>query len=165
MKMGLFIKLIATIGVIAFAGLFVLKKPDGAPWLTLQDLGFRIPEFKLPKVSKDDPLGASSDTQVYKWKENGTWHYSEKLPTHLSPDQVEQLSINPDTNLIPAVKVKKEPELETPEQKSEPLDPSNELPTQPPGILNPQGIKDLIEDAQGVQQLMDERSKQIDAHL
>ena len=47
------------------------------------------------------PIKDGGPHVVYKWQENGVWHYADKPPANHA---WEPLTVNPDTNLIPAPK-------------------------------------------------------------
>ncbi|WP_097462066.1 hypothetical protein [Mangrovitalea sediminis] len=47
------------------------------------------------------PIRDGGPHVVYKWQENGVWHYADKPPAN---HDWEPLTVNPDTNLIPSPK-------------------------------------------------------------
>ena len=62
----LFVKLMLLALVLALAGPFVLKGPDGQPWLRLTDL--KWPEFSLPASSSGSaPLSAPTQADSKQW--------------------------------------------------------------------------------------------------
>ncbi|MDA0790704.1 MAG: hypothetical protein O2780_14750 [Proteobacteria bacterium] len=72
------LKLMVVIVILACAGPFFIKGPDGQPLMTLDDLKPDItsPADLLPDALAPDPAPAEP-TRVYKWQdENGVWQFS-----------------------------------------------------------------------------------------
>lgn len=84
----LFVKLMLFLVVLALAGPFVLRGPDGRPFLTLDDL--KLPSFKLPQLAAPAPPAkpASDPQQWIQWA-------SRPAGQHLNPDRLtrEQLAL------------------------------------------------------------------------
>lgn len=147
MKRPLFI--MAVLVAIAFAGPMLMKKPDGTPFM-------------------EGPWNSSSDTghsssvnasqSFYKWQdENGTWHYSDQPQVGKN---IETVTVNTNANLIQSLKIEKKEEKElAPEvKKDQPDTPSIPLPMTVPL----EKISKMLDDANNMQQLMDDRKTQID---
>jgi hypothetical protein len=152
--MKLIIKFFSFLLVLGLAGLFVIKKPDGTPWLSLDDF---IPNISVGSVK--DSLPGSSTVDVYRWKDaEGNWQYSDTPPANL---QTEQLTINTEGNkdIAPLP-----PEITVAESKPKSgkallIKDSSVSPTTVPVDQIPK----LINDAENIQKLMNDRQKQLEA--
>lgn len=158
--------------LIAVASLFVIKRPDGKAWLSLdaitQSIAAKVNDAKfegqqlidktasgLSSLGKDP---APTTTTIYKWQdEKGVWHYSDKPNAFGDSEQVELDSSKitvmaaEDTRILNSLGQK---------PKNEPMNPAIGLTTIKPGE-----VKQLVEDAKNVQQLMDNRQKQLDEQI
>ncbi|OUS11501.1 hypothetical protein A9Q89_08465 [Gammaproteobacteria bacterium 53_120_T64] len=113
-----------------------------------------MPDIKLPGTDGQD----ATISKVYKWRgADGSWHFSENLPEGVTAEQV--ILLNSETNVVqgwpgaPPVKTAAEP-------SSAPA-PVNT----PPITLNPyskKAIEKLLDDARGVQDIMDQRSRDLE---
>lgn len=135
--------------IIAFLGPMLMKKPDGtpfmeAPWDSASDSSFS--------------QSVNTSQSFYKWQdENGTWHYSDQPQ---SGQNIETVTVNTNANLIQGLRAEKKEEEkeEKVEKKEEPKTPGIPLPMTVP--LDK--VSKMLDDANNMQQLMDNRSKQID---
>ena len=136
----------------------------------------QLPSFKLPSLPKvqlpdiqltntgkqnTQPAGVR---KIYKWRDDdGSWHYSENLPEGVTGEKV--IFLNAATNIVQS--------LPGPDKISNPIaPPPNQTraqqqpdPQQQPVRLNPysrQAIDKLLNDARGVQQIMDQRSRDLE---
>jgi len=109
--MGLFIKILLLLLVLAIASLFVLKGPDGQPLMTLDDiqkpeawseLPASIASVKMPFQGDEVDNSASpkpAKQKLYSWKdERGNIHYSDIAPS--STDSVKVIQVDSDINVI-----------------------------------------------------------------
>ena len=91
----------------------------------------------------------------YKWQDaNGSWHFGEKPPAG-----VQVISVNIDTaaNVLTPVKLPKKEEVEPQVAKQEPkIAPEN-------AFMNPAAAKQAMEDAQQIQQMLNQRTKDMNA--
>lgn len=166
--MKLYVKFLLFILVLGVAGLFFIKKPDGQPWLSLDDFMPDVPslmaqasnmldgaERKLDKATSSDPNAGK--TKVYKWRDSsGNWHLSDK-PISAAGGRDKVMHVDPDTNLVGGVR-ESAPEVE--QSRSDGV--INAVPL--PMTVSPDKVGKLIDDAKAVQDLMDDRSQQLD-HL
>ncbi|RXF04457.1 DUF4124 domain-containing protein [Pseudoalteromonas sp. PS5] len=174
MKMKAASYLMIMVMLVAVACLFVLKRPDGKPWLSVQSITQSVEhnanELKRQGIDAmdqvksytNDLLGdskpaSSSHTQVYRWQDaKGQWHYSDKPNPHGHSQayQIDESKITviaaEDTSIL-AAKAEQEPNNSS----------SKAVPT----ALNPAAVQQLMKDTQDVQKLMDERAKKIDEAL
>lgn len=165
--MGLMIKFFCFVLVLGLAGLFVLKKPDGQPWLSADDF---IPDTRsitnsVKEAIPDQLIGGSESSgdkvAVYKWKDaEGNWQFSDKAPAGISAEQVlVGTDVNRDLAPLPPPQ-----RTNTQQQASS----GKAILIKDSGILSPttiapDKIETLINDAKNVQNLADERVKQLDA--
>ncbi len=164
--MKLYVKFLFFILLLAVAGLFFIHKPDGQPWLSADDF---IPdvsgwmaqasnmlhgaERQLDKATSSDPNAGK--TKVYKWRDSaGNWHLSDK-PIGAAGGRDEVMHVDPDTNLVGGMR---ESTAEVEQSRSDGV--SNTVPL--PMTVSPDKVGKLIDDAKAVQDLMDNRSKQLD---
>ncbi len=162
--MGLMIKLFCAILVIGLAGLFVLKKPDGTPWLSASDF---IPNTDgisadakalLNKVSSEN-TSTNKSGDVYRWKDkNGQWRYSDTPPDNQT---AENISVSGNLNSDLAEKAPK-PTVST---QTEETETSKKATSILPATLSQDQVSKLIEDTNNVQQLIDDRQSQLEQRL
>ena len=135
-------------------------------WTTLFLSGFVLflyfianPNTKAWNFKRSDPgtiSTASTQKTFYKWQDaQGNWHMSDHVP-----DGVKAQSVQVDTaaNILQRVEIAKpsEPEKKSGVATIEPAAPGM------PMTVNPADIPKLLEQAKGVQQLMDQRAQQVD---
>jgi hypothetical protein len=146
MKRPIFIMIVLV--AIAFAGPMIMKKPDGTP-------------FMEAPWSSSDSSGTSpsinTNQSFYKWQdEDGTWHYSDQPQ---AGKKVETVTVNTNTNLIQGLRVEKKEEKV--EEKKEAV--KTEAPAMPlPMTVPMEKVSKMLEDASNMQQVMDDRNKQIE---
>lgn len=174
--MSLRIKTMCVLLILGCAGLFILKKTDGRPILSIDEflpdtseintlVQTLLDEFDSLRHSASTTLGAQGSTdiqdtavpvnepKIYRWKDNnGNWQFSDTPP----PNQVaEAIKVSGDLNKDLSVT------YSAPEEKEIINDdiPAN---TQPSSILpmtvSPDEVSKLIDDANNIQKLMDERA-------
>lgn len=162
--MKLMIKCLLLVLVLGLAGPFFLKKPDGTPWMDARQLLPDVKSWQLSltrwwrdtKVSVDvgDGVGSAGKTTVYRWQTpDGSWQFSDTPPQGV---QVETVSVDPDRNLIEGVSPQNVEKTEKPAAETP------ELGVPLPLTVSPKQAKQLIEDAKGVQKLMDQRAQALD---
>ncbi|MGH1441543.1 MAG: DUF4124 domain-containing protein [Cellvibrionaceae bacterium] len=160
--MGLIIKFFSFLLVLGVAGLFFIKKPDGSAWLSLDDF---TPDTSAIKRSISDAMpdqvvgGSDGDkVSVYKWKDaEGNWQFSDKPPTGI---EAKQVLVGTDVNrdLAPLPPPTRTPSSDSSGGKALLIKDSGFSPT----TISPDKISTLVDDANGVQELMDNRQKQLD---
>ncbi|MEJ6474959.1 DUF4124 domain-containing protein [Pseudoalteromonas piscicida] len=166
--------LMIMIMLVAVACLFVLKRPDGKPWLSTDAITESVEQStaKLKQHSTNAFEQVKSHTQqlvtnegqevkesvkVYRWQdENGQWHYSDK-PNPAGHSQAYQI----DEDKITVVAAEDTSIL----TRKSSQEPSKTTSTALPTALNPAAVKQVMDDAKNVQKLMDERAKKIDEAL
>ena len=185
--MKLYIKVLLFLLILGVAMPFILKRPDGRPLMTISDLasqdsggiGSALSTFKnlfktsqLPTsdsiISKANKLGNAEDdfTQVHKWLgEKGQWHFSDQKPDSA---KTELLRINPNQNILQLNDLKRLKALQNKhaaEQQTTPAS-NTQVPTDMvPGMPTIGQAKKAIEQAQGIQELLNERMKKNEALL
>jgi len=167
--MGLFIKILLFLIVLALALPFVLKGPDGQPLMTLDTLkqpDFGISEIfdRLSEVSNpfsSDPDGGewrtdgsaqprlSGKTQVYSWRdEQGNMHFTNEPPPQ--GRQAKTIQVDPNINIMPAVKL---PEV-VPDSPPAPVVPEE---TSVPSVYAPEEVRRLMDEARAVEGTLQQR--------
>lgn len=165
--MKLYVKFLMFILVLGVAGLFVLKRPDGNPWLDYrammpdwQSMKYKVENSvtemtqEAAKISGSDNAG---EVKVYRWKgPDGAWKFSDSPPPQGGADEV---WVDPNQNLIQGIDLSKPavPEAEN-QQPGGPAIPM-------PMTVSPGQVQKLMEDARGVQDLMDQRQKALEQQL
>ncbi|MEO1581818.1 MAG: DUF4124 domain-containing protein [Pseudomonadota bacterium] len=157
--MKLFVKLMVFVVVLALAGPFFLRGPDGQAFWKLPT---KTADFNaLARRAVPEPL-KDTTVEVYKWQDtNGQWHYGEA-----PPDSGEFNLMEIDTS-INAVEV--EPPvsfaLEAPE--ADPLAGENVMPSPHISPLiplpDPEATRQLLDDVKAIQELADDRARQLEA--
>jgi len=170
--MSLIIKLFCAVLVIGLAGLFVLKKPDGTPWLSVNNFIPNTETISLDaKALFNDILsnkalsnkifseGNHNSGDVYRWKDkNGQWQYSDTPPENQAAENISvngnlnsDLAKNPSKNKAPK-STTNETTLESNTEKTSLL----------PSTLAPDQVSKLIKDTNNVQKLIDDRHSQLE---
>jgi hypothetical protein len=141
MKRPIFIMIILV--AIAFAGPMLMTKPDGTPFM------------EAPWQSSDQ---ANTSQSFYKWQgEDGTWHYSDQP---MAGQNIETVTVNIYTNLIQGLRIEKKDNNET---EKKPKQAKADIPSIPLPMTVPMDkVSEMLENANNMQQLMDERKKKID---
>lgn len=114
-----------------------------------------------------DPLSAvdnaidKNTTQVYKWQDaSGAWHFSSEPPPKGIKGSME--TYRSDVNITQAASLPVEV-IPEPTEKTATDIPTTASPLLP--ITDPDRVKQLIEDAKNVQNLVNDRQQNIDQHL
>ncbi|MFL0811474.1 MAG: DUF4124 domain-containing protein [Agarilytica sp.] len=113
---------------------------------------FKMPSFSASDLKQDVTNMATGGKQtVYKWvDENGVTQYTAEPP----PEQAAvSLELDPNANIIQGVEM---PE----DENAAPAKPKVSMPDG--NIYNPKSIKKLMDDAQNVQQLLNDRQSSLD---
>lgn len=134
--------------VIAIAAPFFIPGPDGTPIMTLEKLN--IGSFSLPDIGLGDGTEDSGVETVYRYQDDqGVWHYTDQVPVDNSAEQIE---VSTDINLIQAPPAAPETPTSQPEISANPL------------TAITRGAE-VMDDAQAVQQMLDDRAEQMDQSL
>lgn len=151
MKRPIFIMLVLI--ALAFAGPMLMKKADGTSFL-------ESPLDYFSSDSKGTGSGTSSinsSQSFYKWQdENGTWHYSDQPQ---AGQNIETVTVNTNTNLIQGLRMEKE-EKEPEEKKQEAKEETSSIPL--PMTVPFEKVSEMLDDANNLQQVMDNRNKNIE---
>lgn len=162
--MKLFTKFLLFILVLGLAGPFLMKRPDGRPWMDYRDL---IPDtdklaYEAKSALNDAKVSVQSisdekagQTKVYRWRDaSGKWHMSDKP----LDSKAEELWLDPDANIIQSQAASQEPLAERePDQDS-----SGPSQVPYPMTVSPDQVQQLINDSKNVQKLMDQRAESLD---
>jgi hypothetical protein len=152
MKRTIFIMCVLV--AIAFVGPMLMKKPDGSPFIKSPLDWFST----SPTGLHNNESSSSTSQSFYKWQDDdGTWHYSDKPP---AKKNIETVTVNINTNLMQGLRVVKKKEQSIIEKKLQskvenaPIALSMTVPIEK--------ISKILEDANNIQQLMDNRNKKIE---
>ncbi len=167
-----FVRTMILLLISGVAGLFFLKGPDGKPWLSLDSLkapviesltavggkvqqSYGLAKLKV-KVMLADGVEENGNTTVYKWRaEDGTWQYSD---SPASAAEVEVLSIDPNTNLIP---YSSSGAAATVVDRQQPSSKEGDLSED----LGPENMPNLLDDARKARALEESRHAEMDAAM
>ncbi|KZN68135.1 DUF4124 domain-containing protein [Pseudoalteromonas luteoviolacea] len=162
--------LMIMIMLIGLGSLFIIKRPDGKPWLSVdmifgnaqqqasalldqskRELGKAVDSAK--KVLNDEEQTATSQTTIYKWQDaKGNWHYSDR-PNNRVNSQVHTL----DPTKVTIMAAENTEILEQLRQEKSPAEGKIDVDN-----MKPTDVKKLVKDAQNVQKLMDQRAKTLE---
>jgi len=144
------IKMLIILGILAATPMIYMGKFNP---MDILDAGLRGGSSEFDKLKAKAPTGLSSVTtdkkvQVYKWRDkNGVLQFSNTPPMD---GQAETIELNPNDNVIQAVKI---PEKEVVEKEV-----ANN--TERPSPYSPKGMKKVMDDVKGVEDLMNKRNEQ-----
>ena len=159
--MKLFLYLISVIVIIALMGLFVIKKPDGQAWLSLDDLSFNTHEIentvksltsKLSVVHDNYTKEDDSQLKIYRWKDSkGNWSYSDNPESEM---QSEEVFLDPKAIIVlPSLELSTN-DLPNSIKKHDTVSSSTESNA-------PSKVLSIYKGANNVQKIMDERQQTI----
>lgn len=165
MAMKLFVKLMGLMLVLALAGPFIMKGPDGRPLMEIADVKAGIAR-QWRALTTDVGRAAGNENagqvEIHRWRdENGQWHYSDG--DNAAPD-AEVLMVDPNVNVMDA-----------PRQVARPVNPARETGTAvaapaegKPGIdiplpmtISPGQVKQVVDDAKGLESVLQDREKEL----
>ncbi|ODS23021.1 hypothetical protein AB835_11055 [Candidatus Endobugula sertula] len=162
--MSLIVKFVCFILVLGIAGLFVLKKPDGTPWLSVNEF---IPDTSIISSKAASMVNTLKDTtnpstkeaaseEIYRWQDQkGHWVYSDMPPTDQNAEVIHVTgSLNKDlAEKTTPTNTRSESTTATAESISTSIGPTS---------LSPEKISGLLEETKKIQQLMNNRQSQLD---
>ena len=148
MKFKIFTMLVI-LGVLAVMPMIYMGKFD--PMAVFDSsLSKGVSEFKDLKAKVPNSLSSGvtdKKVQVYKWRdENGIMQFSNTPPP--TGGSAEKIELNPNKNIVQAVKI---PEKEEPKEVAK---------TQSPTPYSIKGMKKVMNDAKGVEQLLQKRHEE-----
>lgn len=161
--MKFFVYLISIIAIIALAGLFVFKQPNGQAWLSLDDLlpntqiineKIDIVTKKVSEVFDNNQAEIDNKVKVYRWKDsNGNWSYSDKPDASMKNEEIQ---FDPENIIkLPSIDVPSVNLSNTNSKVKQGSESSNTL------LTSPSKVVELYKDANNVQTLMDARQKKL----
>ena len=148
MKITTKLILLGMVGITAAP--FIVKKPDGSPYISLNQLR----SYSEQAVQKTKQAVDSSPSQMYRWQDSeGKWHYSDK-----PSDQYSSSSVNVETT-VNSMKDIELPEGFGEEEKDEGnFDPTNGS-TLPLTTAPLEKVPDMLKEIERVQEKMKEQQK------
>jgi len=138
--------------ILALAAPFIMKKPDGTPFMTWEEL-MPSTEGVLSKIKSS----TKPDTQLYRWKDSkGHWQYTDTPPEN---GQGERFSVKTTINSMKTIELPEgyQPKEEEPEKQQ--TQDSGLSPTTAPLAEVPK----MLENIEGIQYKYDTRKNDIDA--
>lgn len=185
--MKIFLKLMVLVLIVGLAGPFILRAPDGNPYLQISDFIPSWPNLTLTmkrwwnnigaQSSALEDLAASEDSdkfntwgkvRVYRWRDkDGIWQYSDTLPKDGQTEteletiaDLETMWLNPSENIIAGSAGKSVQDVAE-EEDSAAGQSDFRLPL--PLTVAPDKVPQLMEDARKVQQLMQQRNEMLES--
>ena len=157
--MKLFVKLMALLLVLALAGPFFIKGPDGKPLITVASLKSSISaQWKRFTVDTGRSMGIedAGKVDVHRWQdENGNWHFSDEA----NPEGgSEVIQVDPYASRMDAF----EPRPSRTREESS-SSPGGGFPL--PLTVSPGEAMQLIEDTQNVKETLENRTRDIDEKI
>lgn len=160
--------LMAALVAIAFAGPLLMKNPDGTALLELplvSSLSQSSPPVSSITSSSLFNTDSNPEQSFYKWQDDdGTWHYSDQAPADRSSKTV---TVNTNTNLIQGLRAGKATTNTVTNVSSVPKNASSNstMPSIPlPMTIPVEKLHKVIEDAHNIQNIMDNRVKQLEVN-
>lgn len=142
------LSMLLTLGVLSIIPMIYMGKFDP---MSFFDAGLNNAGSEFEKLQNQAPKGLTSvvtdkKVQVYKWRdEHGVMQFSNTPPTG---SVVEQVVLDPNSNLMQAVKV---PEKKAPKEQVKAIAPSP---------YSVRGMKKVMDDAKGVEDLLQKRHEE-----
>lgn len=143
----MFLKIMILLVILAGVGLFILKGPNGEPFLTLDDF---TPDQEITDVLAQKP----EPVTIYKWQdEDGAWHFSNEP---VDVEGVETMVVDGDINLMPAVTTSTSSSGKHPDAK--------DYSSIPDGVTSvaPEQIAEMMDTVNNMQEMVDERKTDLD---
>jgi len=143
--------MLVTLGILSIMPMIYMGKVDPLSWL---DLGAGVDDFAKLKAKAPKNLSSvvtDEKVKVFKWRDkNGVMQFSNAPPPGDADgdSNVEQLELNPNSNVVKAVKV---PIKEEPEEVAQ---------TESIQPYSMKGMKKVVQDAKGVEALLQKRHEQ-----
>lgn len=177
--MSLAIKIFSAVLILGCAGLFVLKKPDGTPILSVNEFIFDINALmigarELIGDAKSATSSISSNltnntenstkenteqtkSEIYRWKDsNGQWQFSDTPPANQTAETM-NVSGNLNKDLVATYEPVQEDSIGEDSTNNDPTSTESLAPT----TVSPSGVSKLMEDANNIQKRIDERTDQL----
>lgn len=147
--MKLFIKLIVLVLILAMAGPFFMRGPDGQPLLRLSDVTQKFKSW----MSSGSSSAPGSPVKVHRWQdEEGQWHYSDEAPSQNS----EVITVDPNVNVIQSTPVTKPPAAEATAPATEKPEPKTD---KLPSVFHP------IDETNKVKEELEQRNEELKQRL
>jgi hypothetical protein len=179
--MSLPIKVFSAVLILGCAGLFVLKKPDGTPILSanefLPDINALVADAKKlianaknstssignslannpeKNTQENTEKTAQAQPNIYRWRDSdGQWQFSDTPPANQAAEAM-NVSGNLNKDLVATYEPPKEPETENAATSN-----NSSATNLTPMTVSPEKISKLIEDANNIQKLVDDRAEQM----
>ena len=168
--MKLFVSIFSVVMLIACLGLFVLKKPNGQAWLTLDDLSFnntyiienKFNHFyhKLSGIYENYIKEDNSQLKIYRWQDdNGIWIYSDNPELSVAN---EAMLVEPKATIVlPAITTQVDNSKTTAIESFSPKGTDKKKNASEPNVHLSKKLINVYTGANNVQQLMNDRQHNI----
>lgn len=162
MGLKLFVRLMLLVLVLAMAGPFFLKGPDGQPMLTVSDVkrtaantGNSL-KAQWRRMKGDVGRAAGNENagkvKMFRWQDSaGQWHFSNEAPQGVA---AEELYVDPDASRMDPIPVTRR------SSRSE-----SAAPAAPSGFVSPLRAKEVLDETAGVRDDLDARNEQMKRRL
>lgn len=140
------LSMLVTLGILSVTPMIYMGKFDPMSFLSsgLDSGGSGFAKLKAKAPKNLSSVVTDEKVQVYKWRdENGVMQFSNTPPPTVS--NAEKIVLDPNSNLVQAVKV---PEKEQPEEVAQ---------MKTPNPYSVKGMKKVMDDAKGVEGLLQQR--------
>ena len=147
----MFIRMMICIVVVAIAAPFFIPGPNGTPIMTLDMFKFEKPTISLPDINLGGGGSSESDSnqELYRYQDsNGVWHFTDQQPTQGNAEQIEISNINL---------------MEAPPPPTVVVEDESTISANP--LMAISRGAEVMEDAQGVQEMLDSRLEDMDQSL
>ena len=150
--MGIFNKLLILALIIGVASPFFLKKPDGTPFMDIND-------FLNPVKSVKESVMPSESKTLYRWKdEKGNWQYSDYPPDN---NQAESYKVKHNINEMKTIDLPEGFKDKPKEEETARFDPTTGGST-PLSTAPLEKVPEMLDQIDGFQQKLDARQQQLD---
>jgi Domain of unknown function (DUF4124) len=148
------IKLMIFAVILAGAGLFFIKGPDGKPLMTIEKLVEDLPDSPSNFLPGEVEIPATpAVTRVYKWKDkDGVWQFSN---SPVDEDGAEIIELDGRINTVQAFKPRAPARVEAAQSSATPI----------PGVMtvSPQEAGNMLDTVKNLQKTIDQRKADMDA--
>lgn len=160
MGLKLFVRLMMLVLVLAMAGPFFLKGPDGQPMLTMDDVrntaartGNNLKtQWRRLRGDVGQALGNENagKVEMQRWQDaNGQWHYGDEVPEGIAS---ETIYVDPDASRMDPIPVRR--------RERESSGPALDGP-----VVNPLRAREILDDVTDARDQANERQKELSRTL
>lgn len=151
--MGIFNKLLLLALVFGLASPFFIKKPDGTPYMNIND-------FLKPVQTAKESILPTESKQLYRWQDDkGNWQYSDTRPEQ---NQAEAVRIKHNINAMKTIELPEAYQDKKPDSDPR-FDPTDGSGTSTPLSTAPiDKVPEMLDQIDNFQENLNNRQKQLD---